>query len=68
MSFLSRRKGRLLITIGAKAAARIADVCGTMVWPGITASRPIPIRCKALYKAVSRESADKTRFMLISSW
>ena len=63
----SRRTDRLIIIVGAKGEARIVDVRGDMVWPEISAPRPIPIHRKDLYEAISRETADKTRLMLISS-
>ena len=63
----SRRKDRLVIIVGSNAEERIFDVRGNMVWPGSTVPRPIPIHRKELYEAISRESADKTRLILISS-
>ena len=56
----SRRTDRLIIIVGAKGEARIVDVRGNMVWPEISAPRPIPIHRKELYEAINRETADKT--------
>ena len=66
MSVLSGPNDKSIL-VGENVELRVVDVRGNMLWPGTTPARPIPIHRKSLYETMSREMAEKTILMLISS-